>query len=157
MTLQHASRNQTIWILLNASALMAAGAVVTVLHLLRIREPAWAGDTAYFASLALRFLVFALAFTAWWLAALRFFRPFERRDLGIWIFYVLVAEAAVMTGLVPRLHRVDVATLANAGTPELASIRQMLEWDSLAGIALGLLAFNLLLLWCWKPRATTVG
>ncbi|MFO1531742.1 MAG: hypothetical protein U1F77_18905 [Kiritimatiellia bacterium] len=117
MALQHASRNQTIWILLNASALMAAGAVVTVLHLLRIREPAWAGDPAYFASLALRFLVFALAFTAWWLAALRFFRPFERRDFGVWIFYLLVAEAAVLTGLVPRLHGVDAGALANAGTP----------------------------------------
>ena len=157
MALQHASRNQTIWILLNASALMAAGAVVTVLHLLRIREPAWAGDPAYFASLALRFLVFALAFTAWWLAALRFFRPFARRDFGVWIFYLLVAEAAVTTGLVPRLRGVDAGALAGAGTPELASIRQMLAWDQPAGIVLGLLSFNLLLLWCWKPRAKPVG
>lgn len=151
MTLQHASRNQTIWILLNASALMLAGASITVLHLMRIREPGWVGDAPYFGSLAVRFMSFALAFTVWWLAALRFFRPFARRALGTWMFFLLVVESAVLSGLVPRLHRVDPRALALAETPELAALRQIFAWDLLACIALGLLVFNLVLLWCWKP------
>ena len=156
MNLQHASRNQTIWILLNASALMLAGASITVLHLMRIREPGWVGDAAYFASLVVRFLSFAVAFLAWWMAALRFFRPFARRAFGNWIFFLLVAEAAVMSGLIPRLHRLDPRALALAGTPELASLRKLFAWDLLSWIGLLILLFNLVLLWCWKPRGDRI-
>lgn len=157
MSLTHASRNQAIWILIQASMLMLVGAAAIAMHLLKIRDPEWVGDMAYYVSMGIRFLIFTGAFVVWCVAAIRFFRPFQTRAFGTWIFFVMVVEMAVMSALFPRVQKLDTEWLSRSGTPEVATLRRTFAWDAPGWIVLGVLTLNLILLWIARPPMSNKG